>query len=112
MKEAAEVNKQRNDMHMEKRTRDKTIRDALVRGEGRGRGGGGEGEGVAAFISISHGIHMNALIAGKKCSVLPFSLKLTIIFSQNVLRGLKREIAEKAQEKKALEQRREECIAM
>ena len=45
MKEAAEVNKQRNDMHMEKRTRDKTIRDALVRGEGRGRGGGGEGRG-------------------------------------------------------------------
>ena len=31
---------------------------------------------------------------------------------QNVLRGLKREIAEKVQEKKALERRREECIEM
>ena len=59
MKEAAEVNKQRNDMHMEKRTRDKTIRDTLVRrrggkggrGEGRGRGEGWE---VAASIFQSH----------------------------------------------------------
>ena len=53
MKEAAEVNKKRNDMHVEKRTRDKTIRDAMVRGRGgRGarKGKREEGWGVATFI--------------------------------------------------------------
>ena len=49
MKEAAEVNEQRTDMHMEKRTRDKTIRDALVRRreerDGEGREGGEERDG-------------------------------------------------------------------
>lgn len=54
MKEAAEVNKQRNDMHMEKRTRDKTIRDAVVRrrgDEGRKREGGEERDGKLLPLS-------------------------------------------------------------
>ena len=54
MKEAAEVNKKRNDMHVEKRTRDKTIRDAMVRGRGarKGRGMGS----CYLYLPISHGI--------------------------------------------------------
>ena len=99
MKEAAEVNKKRNDMHVEKRTRDKTIRDAMVRG--RGGRGARKGRGMGSCYLY-----------------LPFYmafLDLIIILSlyvQNVLRALRREIAEKTQEKKALEQRREECIEM
>ena len=57
MKEAAEVNKKRSDMHVEKRTRDKTIRDAMVRGRGarRARKGRGMG-GYYLYLPVSHGI--------------------------------------------------------
>lgn len=46
------------------------------------------------------------------CSFLSETHNHILLYVQNMLRGLKREIAEKAQEKKALEQRREECIEM
>ena len=99
VKEAAEVNKKRNDMHVEKRTRDKTIRDAMVRGRG-GRGARKERGMESCYLYLPFYIAFLELII------------ILSLYVQNVLRALRREIAEKTQEKKALEQRREECIEM
>lgn len=99
MKEAAEVNKKRSDMHVEKRTRDKTIRDAMVRGRGGRRARKGRGKRDGELLPLSSDFTWHFII-------------ILSLYVQNVLRALRREIAEKTQEKKALEQRREECIEM
>ena len=90
-------------------------REGSGKGKEKGRRNGkGEGWGVAAFILISHGIHLSTRSRKEMLcsSFLSETHSHISLYVQNMLRGLKREIAEKAQEKKALEQRREECIEM